>query len=240
MSGASSVVGVGPLVGDEPVEPGEVVGEGRVVALAQRSRRYRSSTPVAGTGAVPSLRSHAASSSARRRSNSVETLVGSRIAAERDPQGEGAVVGDGCGSVEQRDEVRLAPSGDAVDLLAPSAPGRRRCARARNAASSPASEPLIGTGRTGAGVGLDGLDQAGPLEAGERRIQRPERHRAGPRAGQLGEPLAQLVAVEVLLLEEPEDGEVDHQAASIADRHIESMYDVSVACSGRRFAPASA
>src|SRR5262245_53262763 len=110
--------------------------------------------------------------------------------------------------------MRLAELGDAIDLLAPTAgatqvPGAE-CGQLAGPRAGARDRPPR------ARAGLDALDEAGLLEAGECRIQRPERDpgrsAAGRAAGQFGEALAQLVAVQVLLLEEPEDGEVDHSA----------------------------
>ena len=100
--------------------------------------------------------------------------------------------------------------------------------RALKAASSPASEPVIGGGGHG-GALLDGLHAALRLEAGEGRVQRAEADRGAARQ-QLTEPLLQLVAVELLLREQAEDGEVDHEGRGIGSLH---RSDVSIRCNDR-------
>ena len=77
-------------------------------------------------------------------------------------------------------------------------------------------------------VGLDRLDRAGLLEPGQRRVQRPERD-ARARADQLGELLLQLVAVQVLLVEEAEDGEVDHDVSTQYNGSIYRIATIALA-----------
>src|SRR5690606_25727413 len=138
--------------------------------------------------------------------------------------------------------------GDAVHLLAPGAPraparatfrGRRPALSAEGCqlTGERAGRGCAGRGRAGRVVG-HGLHVAVALETTEGRVERPERDRQA-RAEQLAEPLAQLVAVQVVLVEEPEDGEVDHAESSgpvrrrrgsglgarpMSDRYIESIY----------------
>ena len=152
------------------------------------------------------------SSSARRRSNSSSRSAGGRLWQKATRTGK-ARSSDTSGSDSISTQPLPPGVGDAVHLLAPGAAaaaagGPRRWAR--KAASSPASEPLIGADGPGrcrpAG---HGLDQAGLLEPAERRVERAERD-GQAQAQQVAEALAQLVAVEVVLFEEAEDGEFQH------------------------------
>src|SRR5690606_32928773 len=114
--------------------------------------------------------------------------------------------------------------GDPVDLAAPApagSPGPPAGGLAARlvAALAPERGQLAGQGaahRRGRqrriGAGRDGLDVARPLEPAERRIQRAERD-GEVHAEQVGQPLAQLVAVEVVVVEEAEDGELDHRGS---------------------------
>ena len=94
-------------------------------------------------------------------------------------------------------------------------PGRGR-RRSRAAARSPSSEP-VGTkppARPGSLGLVDLLDRAGALEAAQRRVERAERD-APQRAERLRQALLQLVAVERLLGEQSEDGELQHECSTI-------------------------
>ena len=150
------------------------------------------------------------SSSVRRRSNSSRRAAGLEVAGEGDPQREGAVVAD-VGVGQQLDEPSAAGVGDAVHLLA--AAGALH--QAALADPGPEGGQLAGerAGHRGAGhrgALLDGLHAALRLEAGEGGVERAEADR-GAAGQQLTEPLLELVAVELLLREQAEDGEVDHE-----------------------------
>src|SRR4029078_2777659 len=66
--------------------------------------------------------------------------------------------------------------------------------------------------------GLDGLHRTRRLQAGERGIERAEGD-ARERSEDLPQALLQLVAMELGLLEDPEDGQLDH-----IDRYIGPIY----------------
>ena len=150
------------------------------------------------------------------------------VPGEGDPEGEGAVVAD-VGVGQELDEPGAAGVGDAVDLLA--------------AAGALDQAALADPGPEG---GQLAGERAGHRGAGHRRCaaRRPSRS-PGPRGGrargrasrsdggaagqQLAEPLLQLVAVELLLREQAEDGEVDHEEV------VEALHrnDVSIRCNDR-------
>ena len=161
---------------DQLVEPGEVVGDGAGVAVAERPEVAVERCRRAGRSP------RRAASSARRRSNRARRLGGARWRQKATCTAK--VRSSAAGSAQQLEQVGLAGLGDAVDLLGRGrrwAPSERR---ARKAASSPASEPDDGTG-VGAGVGAasTALTRPGLLEPGQGRIQRAERHgAAGARA----------------------------------------------------------
>ena len=148
-----------------------------------------------------------------------------KLWCERDPQREGTVVAD-VGVRQQLQEPGAPDVGDAVDLLA--------AAGALDEAGFPHAGPEGGeltdqrTGHRGGGGGgalLDGLHAALGLEPVQGGVQGPEGHRGAARK-QLREPLLQLVAVELLLGEQAEDGEVDHEKGieiATSERCIESM-----------------
>jgi hypothetical protein len=134
-----------------------------------------------------------------------DALGGLEMSAERDAQCEAPVVAH-VGVDEQLVEPHVAALGDAVDLLAAAAPdvahpGPERCQLTCERTARRRAQR--------GGVVLDRLDETGLLEPGEGRIQRSERD-GGTRPEQVRELLLQLVAVQLLLLEQPEDGEVDH------------------------------
>ena len=81
----------------------------------------------------------------------------------------------------------------------------------RAAARSPFERPGRDDGADRSDVGglVDLLDGAGTFEPPQRRVQRPERD-APERAERLGQPLLQVVAVQRLLGQQPENGELEH------------------------------
>src|SRR5690606_2542861 len=138
-----------------------------------------------------------------------QALLGWQDLAERDPHRELTVVGD-VGVGEQLDEPLPPGVGDAVDLLAPGAPPARGGTplgpERRQLTHQRAAHRRAGR----AGGAGDGLDVAGPLQPPEGGVERAERD-GEAQAAQVAETLAQLVAVEVALDEEAEDGEVEHR-----------------------------
>ena len=97
--------------------------------------------------------------------------------------------------------------------LRPRRPRAGLVRRARSAARSPLSDPVMGTGPAGVVAGLlDGLHGPAPLEARQRRVERAERD-VGEQAELVAQALADLVAVQLLVLEEAQDGEFEHQRA---------------------------
>ena len=160
----------------------------------------------------------------------LEAGRGLEVAGEGDPQREGAVVAD-VGVRQQLDEPGAPGVGDAVHLLA--------AAGALHQAALPDAGPEGGqlagqrAGHRGAGHGgalLDGLHAALGLEAGEGGVERAEAD-GGAAGEQLTEPLLELVAVELLLREQAEDGEVDHEGWW-SRRYIVLMYrfDATTEC----------
>ena len=87
--------------------------------------------------------------------------------------------------------------------------------------------------RRDGGALLDGLHGALGLEAGQGGVERAEADRGAARE-QLAEPLLQLVAVELLLGEQAEDGEVDHGGGH---RYIGLMYRFDATTSMEESAP---
>ena len=150
------------------------------------------------------------SSSVRRRSNSSRRAAGSRWRAKatRSVKARSSLTsGSDSSSTRRARPVSVMP----YTFLPRPVPFTRPLSRtrARKAASSPASEPVIGALGHG-GALLDGLHAALGLEAGEGGVERAEADR-GAAGEQLTEPLLELVAVELLLREQAEDGEVDHE-----------------------------
>ena len=153
---------------------------------------------------------------ARRRSKSSRRRGRRQVAAERHLEREGPVVVGRV--VHEVEEQLLARFGETVRLPRPPAARRyparsaRRRDRARKAAASPASEPVRGSAGSSASGAARPCRPPGPRRRprGGPARGRARRRTRRPQPGQLGGALAQLVAVEVLLPEEPEDGEVDH------------------------------
>ena len=190
---------------DQAIEPGEVVGEVVGVALLERAEVAVGAAGLAlGEGVAAAQQLGAAPL------EQLEAGGGLEVAGEGDPQREGAVVAD-VGVGQQLDQPGAAGVGDAVHLLA--AAGALH--QAALADPGPEGGQLAGqrAGHRGAGHGgalLDGLHAALGLEAGEGGVERAEADRGAARE-QLTEPLLELVAVELLLREQAEDGEVDHE-----------------------------
>ena len=109
-------------------------------------------------------------------------------------------------------EEGLAPLGNAVHLLAPAAPGRSFAGP--EGGQLPAERAGQGDRRRDGIASFDSLHRAGALQAAKRGVQRPERH-ATAEAEPIRQPLLQLVAVQLLLLEESEDGQLEHDPSSI-------------------------
>ena len=220
----SSWMGAWSLHGDEPIEPGKVVDEVLGVALAQRTEV---GVVARGLGAATTQVVATAEELGAPPLEELEPGAVGEVAGEGDPERELPVVAD-VGGGEELDEPLAAEVGDA---RTPSCPARcpwRALTRARGPGrrpARPASEPDIGAARDG-GALLDGLDGALRLEAGERRVERAEADRGAARE-QLTEPLLQLVAVELLLREQAEDGEVDHGGV-VHGRYIGVMYRFDV------------
>jgi hypothetical protein len=150
-----------------------------------------------------------------------------QVAGEGHPQGEGAVVAD-VGVREELDEALAAPVGDAVHLLAaPAALGQAALAHPGLEGGQLDGQRAGHRRRWDDGALLDRLHGALRLEAGQRRVERAEADR-GAAGQQLTEPLLQLVAVELLLGEQAEDGEVDHGGWAPLHR-----VDVSIRCNGQ-------
>ena len=205
----------GALVGDQLVEPGDVVLDGLGVVLPEGAQVAGPSgrRPCASRTPAGPLAGQAAGEGGPATLEELESPGGWQVATERHLEREGPVVGGRV--LHEIDEQLLARLGETVRLPGP--PGARRGrsrsarVRARKAAASPARDPVRGAvaRRSAARPRTDGVHRAGRLEPGERRVQRAERHR-GLQAGEVADALAQLVAVQVLLVEESEDGEVDH------------------------------
>ena len=114
----------------------------------------------------------------------------------------------------------------------------------------PSSDPVAGiaVAAAPARVGcVDDLDRAGALEPAQRRIQRAERD-APEGAEHLAQALLQLVAVEGLLLEQAEDGQLQHVAGSRSGwpvastsiyrrRYIERSHDMTTRYDGASHHP---
>ena len=123
--------------------------------------------------------------------------VGGQVPGEGQTQGEDPVVVVAVAlGRQQLLEQGPTSGGDAVDLLA-------------SAARAPAGPEASGVRGARRRTGFDDLDRSRGLQSPQRRIERPERHAAGEaqRVRQL--PL-QLVAVERLFGEQPEDGKFEH------------------------------
>ena len=113
-----------------------------------------------------------------------------------------------------------------------------RVRRPGRGAAPDAGRGEVAVERTGRDVAaaavVDGfrlLDRAGPLQPPQRRVQRAERD-APERAERLGQALLQLVAVQRLLGEQSENGELQHgielhEGGTGATRYIESIYRAS-------------
>src|SRR5438270_8877945 len=150
--------------------------------------------------------------------------VGRQVAAERQLQIESPVV-VAAGRLRRQKllEELFAPGGDAVDLLGPAA--------SLGLPPSPEGSRLAGhrTGHRDRGPQsrslerLDRFDGPGRLEAVERRVQRAKRD-ARKRPKSRGQTLLEFVAVELLLFEQPQDGEFQH----VSVRPIGSIYRRSV------------
>ena len=122
----------------------------------------------------------------------------------------GVVVAAGLLAVEEVGELAAALVGDAVHLAAPPSQAR---ARAPGPEGGPfaTQRPGHGDRRRGAPPRiLGGPHRARPFETGQRRVQGPERH-VGELPQLVAQALADLVAVHGLVLEEAEDGELQHQ-----------------------------
>ena len=145
-----------------------------------------------------------------------EARRGVEEAAERELEREGALVVADVVSREQRLELLLTDRGDAVGLSGAS-PGWRGTSRRRAAAASPLSEPVAGiAGAAGAPAGARPLTTSiapRALEAPQRGIEGAERD-PPEGAERLAQPLLQLVAVAGLLLEQPEDRQLQHVVRS--------------------------
>ena len=136
--------------------------------------------------------------------------VGRQVAAEGQLEIEGAVVitARGLGR-EQLLEELLAPFRDAVDLLGPAAPLGLPAGPEGGCLAGHRTGHRDRSGRRRLECCLHRLDGAGRLQAGQRRIERAERDaRKGAERGR--QPLLEFVAVELLLLEQAQDGEFQH------------------------------
>src|SRR5262245_58087021 len=217
----------GPLLGDEAVEPGQVGGQGCAVALAERAEIAVQAPVGLGPGAlVGSLGELGAAAFEQG-----EAVGGSQDAAERHPQREGAVVGH-VGVGQQLDQAAAAGLGDAVHLLAarPASGGGRRPPLGAEGGQLARQRPAHRAARRCRHrLGRHDLDQAVALQARQRGVERAERD-GQAQADQVAQALAQLVAVEVVLVEEAEDGEFQHRSVRAARRSyiVESYrFDIS-------------
>ena len=142
------------------------------------------------------------------------------VPAERELQGEPAVVvARQVVGQQELGECGVAPVGEAVRLAG--APARLG-ATAQTGCGEVAGERAGGRDRRPGLV--DAFDRARPLQAAERRVQRAVRH-APQRTEGLPEALLQLVAVEGLLLQHSEDGELEHvRPFQGTGRYIGSIY----------------
>ena len=161
-----------------------------------------------------------------------QATLGGQVAGKGQPQAEAAGVVARLGAAEQVGEQPPSLVGGPVGLLRPPAPGpgahmaprpqRRPLARERAGWGDVSAAPLAGTA-SGVATGqrrVDRLDRPGGLQAGQGGVQRAERD-----VGQEAEPVTELptdlVAVQLApLLEEPQDGKVQHWGVSISTRYI--------------------
>ena len=160
-----------------------------------------------------------------------EPGVGGQVAGERQPQVEHPIVVARLAlGRQQLLEEGLTPVGDAVHLLAPAAAGSAGLAGPEDgqlAAERPGHRDRTAAGLATASTALTAparsrRPRAGYREPKETPLPKPER---------VGQPLLQLVAVQVLFLQQSQDGQFEHdvlQARLIAP----SMYrfDISGEC----------
>ena len=201
--------GARPLLLYQAVQPGDIAGKCLLLPVSQDPHvavvapgpgsGRQLSQPLAENG--PALLEQA------------EPPFGRKIASESEPQVERPLVFVAALDTSQQLLEHLGPSGrDAVDL-------------------PPAARPPLrqsGTGVSGRfpAFGFHHVDGAGSLQPGEGRIERAERNRAG-QAENVRQPLLQLVAVHVLLLQQAEHSHFEH-AHTIACRCIEPLHRTAI------------
>ena len=222
-----SAPSVAPFGRDERLDPLEIALGGLGAVLEQRAGVAVAAAGVRRAARVPRRSARAA----RRRSRSSRRAVGVEVAAERELQREACarrrrLSSSASSSCESRASPR---GGDAVGLAG--AAGRLGAAgAARAAARSPVERAGGRDRRRRAAARARRLSmRAVALEAAQRRVERAVGD-APERAERLAEALLQLVAVERLLLEQSEDGELEHvgllvSMASVRDvRYIAPIY----------------
>ncbi len=139
-----------------------------------------------------------------------------QVAGEGQAQAEvaGVVVAAGLLAVKELGELAAAFLGDLVHLAAPATQARARAPGPQGGAL-PAQRSRHGDrGGQGPPQVLGGSHRAGPFQAGQGRIQRSERH-VGELAQLVAQPLADLIAVHGLALEQAEDGELQHHTTTL-------------------------
>ena len=143
------------------------------------------------------------------------------MAGEGDPQREGAVVAD-VGVGQQLDEALAPEVGDAVDLLAAAGALHQAALADPGLEGGQLAGERAGHGRATGTAVRSSTALTAPWASRRARAGYSEPKLIEARLGQqLTEPLLQLVAVELLLREQAEDGEVDHEGGH---RYIGLMY----------------